>query len=98
RCLSDWSSDVCSSDLSPHHGGIAALWVTNSDSKSSRSERDEAAKEKESQPTLPRERKKIILYQFDRKFGDVSVQPVIGQVNGAQIGRASCRERGEGTG
>jgi hypothetical protein len=42
-------------------------------------------KEKESEPTPAKERKKIILFQFDRKFGDISVQPVVGRVNGAQL-------------
>jgi hypothetical protein len=60
-------------------------FVTNSDSKVSRSRRDATTKEKESEPTPGKERKKIILFQFDRKFGDVSLQPVVGQVNGAQL-------------
>lgn len=60
-------------------------FVTNSDSKVSRSRRDQMTKEKESEPTPAKERKKIILFQFDRKFGDISVQPVVGRVNGAQL-------------
>jgi hypothetical protein len=82
-------SDFVTGSLAPHSGaarhGATGLFITNSDSKTSRSERDATTKEKESEPTPGKERKKIILFQFDRKFGDVSVQPVVGQVNGAQL-------------
>jgi hypothetical protein len=70
---------------SVRHSPIAALFVTNSDSKFSRSRPEATKKEKDSGPTPPNERKKIILFRFDPKFGDVSVQPVVGQVNGAQL-------------
>jgi hypothetical protein len=35
--------------------------------------------------TLPAERKNITLFRLDPKLGDVSVQPVVGGVNGAQL-------------
>ena len=35
--------------------------------------------------TPPRERKSITFFRLDPKLGDVSVQPVIGGVNGAQL-------------
>ena len=78
-------SDFVTTSSSPRHGGIAALWVTNSDSKFSRSRSERTpTKEKESAPTPAKERK-MILFRFDPKFGDISVQPVLGQINGAQI-------------
>jgi hypothetical protein len=70
---------------SSRHSGATSFFVTNSESKFSRLQRNSTTKEKESAPTPEKERKKIILFQFDRKFGDVSVQPVVGQVNGAQV-------------
>ncbi|MBA2271003.1 MAG: hypothetical protein M3372_04735 [Verrucomicrobiota bacterium] len=36
-------------------------------------------------PTPPRERKKLTLFRFDPKLGDISVQPVVGGVKGAQF-------------
>jgi hypothetical protein len=41
--------------------------------------------QKEKGPTTPAERKTITLFRLDPKFGDVSVQPVVGGVNGAQV-------------
>jgi hypothetical protein len=81
------SSDfVANASSSPRHGGIAPLRVTNPDSKFSRSRSERrATKEKESAATPTKERKKVILFRFNPKFGDISVQPVIGKVNGAQI-------------
>jgi hypothetical protein len=35
--------------------------------------------------TSPRERKSLTFFRLDPKFGDVSVQPVVGGVNGAQV-------------
>jgi hypothetical protein len=35
--------------------------------------------------TPPRERKSLTFFRLDPKFGDVSVQPVVGGVNGAQV-------------
>ena|SRR5947209_1147843 len=42
-------------------------------------------RQKEKGPTTPAERKSVTLFRLDPKFGDVSVQPVVGGVNGAQI-------------
>jgi hypothetical protein len=80
-------SDFVTSSSSPlRHGGIPALWVTNSDSKFSRSRSEHTTtKEKESAPTLGKERKKMILFRFNPKFGDISVQPVLGEIKGAQV-------------
>ena len=84
--FSDVVTKNSSSSSSPRHGGIAALWVTNSDSKFSRSRREHTrTKEKESAPTPPKERKKITIFRFNPKFGDISVQPLLGEINGAQV-------------
>jgi hypothetical protein len=37
------------------------------------------------EPVSPRERRNITLFRLDPKLGDVSVQPVVGGVNGAQL-------------
>jgi hypothetical protein len=39
----------------------------------------------EKAPTSPRERRNVIFFRLDPKFGDISVQPVVGGVNGAQL-------------
>lgn len=71
---------------SARRGGIAALSVTNSDSKFSRSRSEHTTiKEKDSVPTPAKERKKITLFRFNPKFGDISVQPVLGEIKGAQV-------------
>ena len=81
-----FSDFVTNSSSSPRRGGIAALSVTNSDSKFSRSRSERTTKkEKESAPTPAKEPKKITLFRFNPKFGDISVQPVLGAINGAQI-------------
>jgi hypothetical protein len=36
-------------------------------------------------PTSPRERRNVTFFRLDPKFGDISVQPVVGGVNGAQF-------------
>jgi hypothetical protein len=41
--------------------------------------------EKEKAPTSSRERRNVTFFRLDPKFGDVSVQPVVGGVNGAQL-------------
>jgi hypothetical protein len=41
--------------------------------------------EKEKTPASPRERRNVTFFRLDPKFGDVSVQPVVGGVNGAQF-------------
>ena len=40
---------------------------------------------KESAPTPPRERKSLTFFRFDSKVGNISVQPVIGALKGAQL-------------
>ena len=89
RAVTSDRSDARFSDFvtnsSSRHGGGATLWVTNADSKLSRSRPNSKANEKESTPAAAKDRKKIILFRFDPKFGDISVQPVIGSVNGAQV-------------
>ena len=50
-------------------------------SKASTSDNDQS----ERRSTPRQERKGITFFRLDPKFGDVSVQPVIGGVNGAQI-------------
>jgi hypothetical protein len=44
-----------------------------------------ANEEKEKGPTSPRERRNVTFFRLDPKFGDISVQPVVGGVNGAQL-------------
>jgi hypothetical protein len=41
--------------------------------------------QKEKGPPPPHERKSITFFRFDSKFGGVSLQPVVGGVNGAQL-------------
>jgi hypothetical protein len=41
--------------------------------------------EKERGPTSPRERRNVTFFRLDPKLGDISVQPVLGGVNGAQL-------------
>jgi hypothetical protein len=37
-------------------------------------------------PTPPKERKPLTLFHFNQKgVGEISVQPVVGQINGAQM-------------
>ena len=63
-------------------------FVSRPESNRSRSAHRRSASEEdreESAPTPPRDRKKLTLFRFDPKLGDVSVQPVIGSVNGAQL-------------
>ena len=36
-------------------------------------------------PTSPSERKNVTFFRLDPKLGDISVQPVVGGVNGAQL-------------
>jgi hypothetical protein len=36
-------------------------------------------------PTSPHERRNVTFFRLDPKFGDISVQPVVGGVNGAQL-------------
>jgi hypothetical protein len=38
-----------------------------------------------SEPVAPQERKSLTFFRLDSKLGDVSVQPVVGGVNGAQV-------------
>ena len=40
---------------------------------------------KEQRPTAPSERKTVRFFRLDPRLGDVSVQPVVGSVNGAQL-------------
>jgi hypothetical protein len=40
---------------------------------------------KENAPTSPHERRNVTFFRLDPKFGDISVQPVVGGVNGAQL-------------
>jgi hypothetical protein len=40
---------------------------------------------KQSEPLSPQERKTITFFRLNPKLGDVSVQPVVGGVNGAQL-------------
>src|SRR5205814_5203252 len=81
RCLSDWSSDVCSSDLSwvqcsprgpagnvPHTGRVADFTLRNAPRV-----HDGRVVQSADDRTCPRRR-----------------------ARGREIGRASCRERGEG--
>jgi hypothetical protein len=42
-------------------------------------------KNEEKGPTSPHERRNVTFFRLDPKFGDVSVQPVVGGVNGAQL-------------
>jgi len=69
------------------HGEFSFVPVTplGADPPSSRN-RGTTARQGENGPsTSPRERKSITFFRLDPKLGDVSVQPVVGGVNGAQL-------------
>jgi hypothetical protein len=51
----------------------------------SRSDQGDAVPTQKGPTTPPAERKNITLFRLDPKLGDVSVQPVVGGVNGAQL-------------
>lgn len=51
----------------------------------SRLRQDEGVPKEKGPTTPPAERKNITLFRLDPKLGDVSVQPVVGGVNGAQL-------------
>jgi hypothetical protein len=48
-------------------------------------QRSEVGSAKPGPTTAPSERKTMKLFQLDPRLGDVSVQPVVGGVNGAQL-------------
>jgi hypothetical protein len=50
-----------------------------------RSQAQPGHEEKEKGPTSPRERRNVTFFRLDSKFGNISVQPVVGGVNGAQL-------------
>jgi hypothetical protein len=86
RSDSRLSNSVTNSSSAPRHGGIGPLWIPNPDSKFTRSRSEQRrTKENESAGAPVKERKKIILFRFNPKFGDISIQPVIGHIKGAQI-------------
>ena len=59
--------------------------VSPLESRLSRSANTSSDEQKQKGPTAPRERKNVTFFRLDPKFGDVSVQPVVGGVNGAQL-------------
>src|SRR5205814_3249158 len=96
RCLSDWSSDVCSSDLTTgrHDRGQKRDWVGNL-----------------VHPALPGQHepgrgscRELILRLEDTMFRilvkteTVAVEEQLYTVRYFEIGRASCRERAKGRG
>src|SRR5205814_7442276 len=91
RCLSDWSSDVCSSDLSGITGAIEQVTQVIDELKHALDEMEEVLETLELA-----ERQKI---EDEREIE--SLQRALRQLhrpsqggNPPQIGRASCRERG----
>src|SRR5690606_39914574 len=85
RFSRDWSSDVCSSDL-PHIGG---------------GERDEKKRDVgDEQPTCPGRHGRFPLESGTRNGAlshafSIVARSSVSAVSDAEIGRASCRERGE---
>lgn len=67
-----------------NHGSGASGSFEDFDSKNFRAAAKEL-REKERGVSPVKERKQITLFHFDSKLGDVSVEPVVGQVNGAQM-------------
>jgi hypothetical protein len=73
----------------PGRGEFSFLPVSPLESRLSRSANNAPAtsgdEQKEKGPIPPRERKSVTFFRLDSKYGDVSVQPVVGGVNGAQL-------------
>ena len=68
--------------------GIKAAVRLQSDTAADRAQSaaDKASERKEHGPsTAPSERKTLTFFRLNPKLGDVSVQPVVGGVNGAQL-------------
>src|SRR5205814_4788580 len=93
RCLSDWSSDVCSSDLETRPARPARRVSSNRSrvrGAMGLSREGSAVPSTEAQtntrPESPAERAE----RFER-----DAMPMLDQLYSAEIGRASCRERGE---
>jgi hypothetical protein len=59
--------------------------VTPLESRASRARPQVQSGNEEKGPTSPRERRNVTFFRLDPKFGDISVQPVVGGVNGAQF-------------
>src|SRR5205814_4225781 len=94
RCLSDWSSDVCSSDLVQErvepHGSSAARFEWPAVLAQDCAEPDVGQLQRLVAAPEP---SCIVVPQFGRGEELVEVQP-LAMVHDVEIGRASCRERG----
>ena len=66
------------------HGEFSFLPVTPL-RQEARDQRPEVGSARQGPSTTPRERKSITFFRLNPKLGDVSVQPVVGGVNGAQV-------------
>lgn len=67
-----------------HHGDFALAPVTSMEPRHNNVSAPNAAKAND-EPRSPKERKKITLFQFDSKAGQIAVQPLVGPINGAQL-------------
>src|SRR3546814_19647681 len=98
--ISDWSSDVCSSDLAAVHAARAEparIGRGPTDSEPQRQRRDERDQqgEREQQPMALRQSRKPHLAALRTVIRAETVRLGPGRVApGTTLGRASCRERG----
>src|SRR5207248_7925297 len=94
RSYGDWSSDVCSSDLSICQSGQAKtnpdgspLWLIEPGEKRGRADRIGEHMSYQLLEEMP---------EWEPEFDAMLMQiPVVGGAAKKKIGRASCRERGE---
>src|SRR3546814_14654084 len=92
--ISDWSSDVCSSDLAaqPDFGyRNVARWDETLDSDRARCMEEQMAPEMTQAQMTPPEAAPAFLHSAG--WGDARILPLAGDASFRQIGRASCRER-----
>src|SRR5438045_6039363 len=85
RCLSDWSSDVCSSDLEQHYRDVQDIEFTVEEGRlyllQTRSAKRTAAAALKAAADMTSE-------------GLIDREEAVSRIDPHQIGRASCRERG----
>jgi hypothetical protein len=87
RARSSVSADVpqtMRSGVTSRRGEFSFSPVTPLESRT-RPQVQSGNEEKEKGLTSPRERRSVTFFRLDPKFGDISVQPVVGGVNGAQL-------------
>src|SRR3546814_3557961 len=93
--ISDWSSDVCSSDLSEMNGVYAHQvdqWHHHRNDQNNGRRRMQEHAQKQEQHIEQRQHHPLVGREITDRLGQRLWRLDLGQI-GAQIGRASCRER-----